>query len=125
MNPLCVAAPASKKTIAFTRRATAKKTSGIFVADSRLKNLQSSRMFTQFLFPIIIGKYIRSIEKYPTLSSFKAEDMEILQPFNRSVPIWRQQASEREDEMVVWDYHVIAIAQKAHDSTFYIFDLDS
>lgn len=25
----------------------------------------------------------------------------------RTVPIWKQQSSEREDTMVVWDYHVI------------------
>lgn len=43
----------------------------------------------------------------------------------RSVPIWRQQASEREDGLVVWDYHVVAIAQTNEGSSFSVFDLDS
>lgn len=40
---------------------------------------------------------------------------------NKSIPIWKQRASSREDGLVIWDYHVILI-----DEVFrLVWDLDS
>lgn len=40
---------------------------------------------------------------------------------NKSVPIWKQRASTREDGLVIWDYHVILIDEVSR----LVWDLDS
>ena len=41
----------------------------------------------------------------------------------RTVPLWQQSASQEEDGLVIWDYHVILIIKNVLNCT--VFDLDT